>query len=59
MIEHFLMWLDLMPSLNHTSEIIIYAFLIERLTSGTLYVKYSLTKVRNYMGSSKSYVKNH
>jgi hemoglobin-like flavoprotein len=26
MIEHFLMWLDLMPLLNHTSEIIIYAF---------------------------------
>jgi hypothetical protein len=59
MIKHFPKWLELMPLLNHSSERENFAFLDRVLNRLGFQLKFSLTKVCNSMGNSKSYAKKH
>jgi hypothetical protein len=57
MIEHFSKWLELVMLLDHSSEGAIYAFLDKVLSRLGLQPKFSLTKVHNFVGNSKFFVK--
>jgi hypothetical protein len=59
MIERFSKWLKLVPLLDCNSEGITYAFLDMVLNRFKALAKGTLTKVHNFVGSSKNCVRKH
>ncbi len=59
MIENFSKWLELIMLLDNNSEGVAYAFWTWYLVGLGLQLKFSFTKLQNFMGDSKSCVKKH